>query len=72
MSIYVEVGTMAGDDIQNTLKECIELSKHLQIDVRTKFNGVTCLIWPSTDICKILESFRKEIRSEHPFPIATG
>lgn len=69
---YLNLEVAPEADISDTCKEAVRISRHLDIDVNFKFNGVTIGARPFDDWKKIIRAYDRELKGDHQFKIAYG
>jgi NTP pyrophosphatase (non-canonical NTP hydrolase) len=61
---------MPGDDIGDVSAQAIALANYLGIIMKFRFNDVECMVMPGDDSNKLVDAYRRELKSEEKYKLA--
>ena len=62
MKLIIQCSILAGTDIQEAVKEAIELAKEVHQNIGFNFNGINVFIMPVSVIVDVVEDYRYQLR----------
>lgn len=71
MSLILKLEAMAGDTIEDTCYEMVNVALKLNICVQVKFNDVTLMSYWGGDASELAQSFKKEVKRDIQFKFAS-
>ena len=71
MSLVMIMEAMAGDTIEETCNQMVDIAKTLNVNVRVNFNDVTLMAFRGGCPIALHERFLKEVRSDNKYKSAS-